>query len=220
MDHKLLKNRIFALTLVLALLCGIMTAAEAAGPPDLTRRGSISAALGEGSELTLYRAGRPVVEDGDHAWALTPEFAGSHCDLGDLDAEKLPATLLAWAQRQKLSGITVRADREGVIRFEELEAGLYLLCQQKASAGYELVSPFLVTLPGKEDGEWDWQVDARPKLELLRKPGTTPPPKPGGPKLPQTSQLNWPVPVLAFCGLVLFGGGWMLYYSGKGRGER
>lgn len=35
------------------------------------------------------------------------------------------------------------------------------------------------------------------------------------PKLPQTGQLNWPVPVLAACGLLLFGLGWGLKRSGR-----
>lgn len=47
-------------------------------------------------------------------------------------------------------------------------------------------------------------------------PDTTEPVTPGqptGPKLPQTGQLWWPVPVLTFAGLVLFAGGWLLVKS-------
>ncbi|MCD7821787.1 MAG: hypothetical protein LUG64_06230, partial [Clostridiales bacterium] len=36
-------------------------------------------------------------------------------------------------------------------------------------------------------------------------------------KLPQTGQLNWPVPVLAVSGVVLFALGWGLSRSGRKR---
>ncbi|MCD8017514.1 MAG: hypothetical protein LUE97_06945 [Oscillospiraceae bacterium] len=32
----------------------------------------------------------------------------------------------------------------------------------------------------------------------------------GEPDIPQTGQLNWPVPLLAVCGLLLFALGWVL----------
>lgn len=35
--------------------------------------------------------------------------------------------------------------------------------------------------------------------------------------LPQTGQLNWPVPVMAIAGLLLFAGGWCLAFSGAKR---
>ncbi len=34
-------------------------------------------------------------------------------------------------------------------------------------------------------------------------------------KLPQTGQLNWPVPVMTLCGLLLFTFGWKLVFGGK-----
>ena len=43
-------------------------------------------------------------------------------------------------------------------------------------------------------------------------PPTTPA-NPAGPTLPQTGQLNWPVPVLAALGLALFAAGWALRFG-------
>ncbi|MCC8127772.1 MAG: hypothetical protein LIO92_10315 [Clostridiales bacterium] len=34
-------------------------------------------------------------------------------------------------------------------------------------------------------------------------------------KLPQTGQLNWPIPVMTLCGLLLFAFGWKLVFGGK-----
>ena len=46
-------------------------------------------------------------------------------------------------------------------------------------------------------------------------PPATPsePPKPDEPKLPQTGQLNWPIPVLTAAGLLLFSIGWFLRFG-------
>ena len=57
-----------------------------------------------------------------------------------------------------------------------------------------------------EDGQYRYDVTAAIKSELEREPETTVPPstQPEDPKLPQTGQLNWPVPVLAAAGLGLF----------------
>ena len=220
MNHKFFKNRICALVLLLAVLCGTALTASAADLPDLTQKGSIAVTLKPGCSLTLHRAGQPLLQDGNYSWQLTPDFAGSQLKLADLTAPRLPGDQLAWAQRKKLAGVTQQADAEGRILFKDLEAGLYLLSQQTAAEGYYPVSPFLVTLPQRTDDGWAWQADAKPKTQMKEKPGTVPPPKPEEPKLPQTGQLNWPVPLLAAVGMLLFGSGWCLYYSGKGREER
>ena len=41
------------------------------------------------------------------------------------------------------------------------------------------------------------------------------PEKPQDPTLPQTGQLNWPVPVLAVSGVVLFTIGWLICFNRK-----
>jgi LPXTG-motif cell wall-anchored protein len=47
-------------------------------------------------------------------------------------------------------------------------------------------------------------------------PGATDDPDAGGkPKLPQTGQLNWPIPLLAILGLAMFSAGWILRYGNK-----
>ncbi len=55
--------------------------------------------------------------------------------------------------------------------------------------------------------------------ELERVPETTNPPAPTDPKLPQTGQLNWPVPVLVVLGLLLLAAGWVTRF-GKRQNER
>jgi len=60
-------------------------------------------------------------------------------------------------------------------------------------------------------------VSATIKSELEKEPEMTRYTEPDD-KLPQTGQLNWPVPLMACAGLALFALGWALCYAGKKEG--
>lgn len=62
------------------------------------------------------------------------------------------------------------------------------------------------------------EVPTEPGVVVEIEPTPTPAPvpeEPAVPTLPQTGQLNWPVPVLAGAGLALFAAGWVLRYGKK-----
>ena len=105
--------------------------------------------------------------------------------------------------------------------FSGLAEGIYLVVQTKAANGYEMFSPFLVSLPMRENGQWKYQVEAMPKIEVsvsgkpetpVKQPVSTPKPVSSGNnlRLPYTGQLIWPVPVMAIAGMLLFAVGWSL----------
>lgn len=109
--------------------------------------------------------------------------------------------------------------KNGVAKFENLTTGLYLIYQEKAAPGYSKLASFLVTVPYTVDGNEIFDVTIDSKSELERNPSTTPttPPEttPPDEKLPQTSQLKWPVPVMAASGIALFLFGWMLTLTSR-----
>ena len=70
------------------------------------------------------------------------------------------------------------------------------------------MDPVLVSVPfmDPKTGEYTYDVDATVKPAVIRETEPTPTPSPSptptpGPKLPQTGQLNWPIPVLAGAGV-------------------
>lgn len=65
---------------------------------------------------------------------------------------------------QGARGTTKTVDADGNAAFEDLELGLYLIVQSKASNGYAPIKPFLVSLPMAENGKWNYEVDASPKV--------------------------------------------------------
>ncbi len=183
--------------------------------PDLSRTGSITVSMCKngtpvpGGTLTAYRVGQIHQEDGNYLFVLTEEFAASGLSLENPDAQ----ALAAYAKEQNIQGKTQSIDQEGIAEFQELELGLYLMVQAEPAPGYGAVAPFVVSLPYAKDGTYIYDVDAIPKVELEPEPTETTAPL--EPTLPQTGQLNWPVPVLGVAGLTLLVLGIVLYRKGK-----
>lgn len=239
-----------ALLLAAIMLCCV--SAFAHNIPDLTKEGSIHVTMRcegakvPGGTLTLYRVGDVQDEDGNFSFRLSEDFAGSKASLETLNAA-LAEALMTYARNEDPEGTTADIDREGRVEFPRQKAGLYLLVQEDAAPGYYKTDPFLVTLPMTEDGEYVYDVDASPKVEVEEKPDRpdrpTPPDKPDKPDtpdtpetpeepdeppiveipdepppltpgLPQTGQLNWPVPILAVLGMALLSLGFLVKRSG------
>lgn len=232
-------------TLLLALILGAAVAlpAYAHEVPDPSRTGSIrfsmlydGSAVGGGS-LTLHRVGDVAEEDGNYTFTLTEAYAASGADLTDLTDTALAAGLADYTTANGIAGEEVTIGSDGTAAADGLALGLYLVMQDQPAEGYEPIAPFLVSVPMWDEtaGAYLYTVDAAPKLGGLTKTppaATAAPAKPdaGDPDtvttataaatLPQTGQLNWPVPVLTLVGLLLMLAGWYLRARAKEAGAR
>ena len=214
-------TRLLSIFLIMAFLS---VGVSAHPVPEPGRKGSITVSMrfdGEavpGGSLTLYWVGEVSQDDGNYSFVPTGDFTGWGSAFGALDSAEENArtaqSLKTFAQSQEppISGIEKQIGKDGMAKFTNLEQGLYLLVQTQAAPGYSPVNPFLVSIPYEVKGEYCYDVDAQAKMELEQLP--KPPEKPGG-KLPQTGQLNWPVPVLAAAGLGLFAIGWAIRFRRK-----
>lgn len=197
-------------------------------------------AVGGGS-LTLYQAGDIYEGEDAYSFTLSEDFAASGISLEDISSEETADSLAEYAQTNGLTGTQVSIGEDGQVSVEDLELGLYLIVQDEPAQGYEAISPFLVSVPMYEDGVYVYDVNAEPKMSTLTQtpqtpetPGTdTTPEKPKTPvstsrpvsgrsvttarpaTLPQTGQLNWPIPVLTVLGLCLFYAGWEMRFGRK-----
>lgn len=244
------------------------------------------------------------------------EFTGFSSKIGSLrnfTAEKLLAA--AESLEDYIEENNISADKTGTTGtnghavFSSLDPGVYLVIVTQQPKGYEIMSPFLVTVPKLDkDGHMNYSVTVEPKIEPSPRPtpsatpGPTSPPTPGptnpppvrtpeptnpppGPtdpppatpapsttpappatpaptdpppqpteppritnrpsptptpdqavlgmrrrrgwekgvlgrrRLPQTGTLQWPIPVLAGTGILLFFIGWMRRYGKKNKPE-
>lgn len=228
-----LKKQIVLLLTVLVLLQSVCVSASATAVPDLTVDGSIRVTMRAGGKvipggsMTCYRVGDVRMRNGSLGFVLSGSFAAAGVSLDDLDSPVLASRLAAYAARRGITGTTKTIGRDGTVVFRDLKPGLYLIVQREAAPGYYAAAPFLVTLPMQVNGSYRYDVDASPKAEAGTKDDTWTPedetpkkddqkqpedskkpedsrkPENDQPKLPQTGQLNWPVPVLAAAGLFL-----------------
>ena len=130
-------------------------------------------------------------KNGDLSFEYCGDFYGCGIALGDLTDSTLADQLLEYMP-QGARGTTKTVDADGNAAFEDLELGLYLIVQSKASNGYAPIKPFLVSLPMAENGKWNYEVDASPKVggytpvnpDTPPVPPTPVPDKPGTPDQP------------------------------------
>lgn len=209
-------QRLSALVLAIMLILSLGVTAYAHDYVQMDKKGTITITMHMGDKtvsggtLTMYRVGEVQEDDGNYTFQPTGDFASCGESFEDVSSSTLPKKLQKYAKDQKITGTTKFIGADGKVSFTNLEVGLYLFVQNKAASGYNKADAFLVSLPYMgADGKYNYDVDASPKVEVT-KPTPT---KPRDPKLPQTGQLNWPVPVLATAGLALFAAGWALYYG-------
>lgn len=213
-----MKRSIAPLLLALCLLVLSALPAHAVEIPDLDAQGSVRVQMKTdstpvpGGSLTLYRVGAIVQTDTGFGFVPAGEFESYPGTLEDL-GKTTAAELADYAKANSLPGESKTIDETGTAVFDPLEPGLYLLTQPKSGDGYLPADPFLVTLPMAQDGHYVYQVDASPKVTLH--PAPTQPTQPGDPTLPQTGQLNWPIPVLVAAGASCLIAGVILGRKGK-----
>lgn len=222
----LMRKRLFALFTAVVLLCTMSVAAFAQEAPDMSHEGcSVRVTMSKGGKgvaggsLTLYRVGAVYEDNGNYSFALTGNFTDCNVSLENPESAALAKKLADYAKNCNLTGTTKEIGKDGTVTFTDLELGLYLIVQNKAASGYNNVDSFLVTVPSIENGSYIYDVDASPKVELEtapEPPAVSPAPPASG--LPQTGQLNWPIPVMVVLGLILFSIGWILRF-GKEKGS-
>lgn len=229
-------KKISVLLLSLILLLTLVLSAQAVEVPDLSRTGSITFLMDwEGSPLTsgslqMYQVGEIVENNGDYSFDLIADLADAGLTLDDLDSPELAEALEAMVREKDLPQLSAPV-QAGKAVFSDLSLGLYLVTQDADSACEEFapISPFLITVPRVEEEGYVYAVTAEPKISLETEPTEpsepseptepsepsepTEPSIPDEPGLPQTGQLNWPVPILAASGLLLFLLGWFLRYG-------
>lgn len=207
-----MKNRILSAVLALILLFSLTVNASAAHPvPDLTKNGSLTfemyydkKPLNSGC-LNLYKVGEITEEDQNFSFSPIACFEDDDVSFQDINDPELAEKLLELANKETVPLTKLTAlIKDGKAVFSDLEPGLYLVWQDDPDACKDLspIAPFLISIPRYIDGEYITDVVATPKNSPKPKP--EPPDTPPPPDLPKTGQLNWPVPLMAIAGAVLF----------------
>ena len=133
--------------------------------------------------LEICRAGEPVPE----GYRLGPEFGG-----GIIAGEDVPSAAFArWMSEKAEQGTVVKVNRNGLVRFRDLEPGMYLIRQAEGFRDYYSVEPYFACV-----SEELLLIDTYPELI----------PKSSGPRTDQYSEVYTASMGIAFAltGLSLF----------------
>lgn len=204
------------------------------GSISVTMKDTQTGQIVPGGSIMLIQVADAVKEDADYRFQYTAEFDGCRFRLDEIQSEELAVNLAEYADKKGITGTVREIASDGTVSFGNLQTGLYLLVQQTAAQGYNAVTPFLVSVPMQAaDGSgWVYDVDAGPKVELTKTQTPDNPDDPNNPdnpndpnkpdtpgskpytpiieRLPQTGQLNWPIPVMTIAGLLLLALGWKM----------
>jgi LPXTG-motif cell wall-anchored protein len=160
------------LALFLILILTFSGSASAYSVPDLSKNGSITVVMAYGEEtvvpggtMSIYQVGSLQEEDQEYSLTPNQEFAGSELELDDLESAELAKALDDYADQNNIPCETKDIDENGRVVFSDLTPGLYLLVQEESNAEYECVAPFLALIPTKDDGEYLYDITAKPKEE-------------------------------------------------------
>ena len=156
---------------LLILACSLPVFAQDFDPE---RTGSISVTLTEqfqkepiaGAELRVYYVAT-VSENasGNLSYVYTDAFEKSGIDLDD---PSLATKLDAFVSEQDVSAVKIITDESGTATCKELALGLYFVKQTGTVEGFAPCTPFVVTLPGRNDTGYVYEVNASPKTEVAR----------------------------------------------------
>ena len=167
-----------------------------------------------GGTLTAIKVGYVAEEDGNYFFCQ--EMTGTRLDdIGSPDAPKVQQEFYEANKSNYAFHTQTQPVQDGKAIFSGLPTGLYLIVQNDAAPGFSKLGDFLVSVPLMQNGAYQYHVTAAIKSELEREsvPTDPPPAVPEDPKLPQTGQLNWPVPLLAIAGLAFWVVGWQLCFG-------
>ena len=221
-----MKKMITALAMAMVLLASGLPVASARQMPPSSARGSIKVLMVwetkalNGGALTAYRVCELSEDPDGYPFQPVPQLEKYHLDLENMSESESAQKLAQLAGTEKLPSFTAPI-HNGEAYFGNLLTGLYVVMQKQADAtqGYEPINPFLVAVPLFQNNGYDLHVVASPKVSPMpevtdptetepTEPDVTLPPVPPPPvwddsTLPQTGQLNWPIPLMAVCGLFM-----------------
>ena len=216
-----MKKCICLLSALIILLSIVPVSVFADEKIDLNKEGSITVKVIEegvalkGLMLTCIKVAN--VEKNNKYYEYVGVYERVRYTQDDFDDTSFPADMLKYVldNASHFKTLNKRVDDKGYVTFTGLKPGLYLIYQSEAytqnGTDYTKINPFVVTIPYK--GKYKVDATSKPSLDAFPTEPPTSPSKP--PRLPQTGQLNWPVPVLASGGMLLFALGWWLVFSSR-----
>lgn len=174
---------------IAAMRLSVLCFADDVAAIDVERCGSITfyindpetdAPINSGT-FAIYRLAGLTDKNGGYEFELTRDFAAGQFDLTNTASARFAISAADYVNRNNPPFYAVSGLQGGVLKFENLPAGLYLAVNTVAPIGYYQMNPFAFSIPTVEDGKLIYDVVAEPKPEPMKPQFWTPPPPPPPP---------------------------------------
>ena len=214
--NKLLSAAGCILVVLSILLMSVLTVPAAEESGSLTLRCVFSVEGGErvlaGDEYSLVKIADANISESSVRYVTLSPFKSYDCDWARQSSSVMNDKAKALARHCEQNDCytdSAATDRNGELKFDDLETGLYLVARTKtADANRDFVTdPLLFFIPQDMNGEPEYDISATPKFSYISPYGNDEPHTPSDGTLPQTGQLLWPVTLLAVLGCFLIIGG-------------
>ena len=173
--------KMFSVAVLIALAVCLMPAMSVFGyeQPDPDRAASLTMTLRSTSgdaryvsdaEITLYKVADCTVDEDTVLFGLAEDYSASGLDLyGKITQSKIDE-LVKYTDSHKITGLTGMSDSKGMIIFDGLECGVYLVTATSLPDGFTSFVPFLYFLPfyDQDGGTWVYDGVAEPKISYLQ----------------------------------------------------
>lgn len=141
---------------------------------DFDRRGSIKITLKEstdntyieGSEITIYQVAVLKEKNNNIAFEYIEELKDCPNSLEDLKEPSI--TLINYIKDKNIPKISLKTNKEGLVQYNNLDLGLYLVMQTNNIKGYTIFSPFFIILPEYILDNLNYDINAFPKTDIIK----------------------------------------------------
>ena len=142
---------------------------------DFNKKGSIKITLQEkenkqginGAEISLYQIANANEKDNNLVFNYVEELEMCEADLSNFKDESLTENI-----KKCISETTTNTkkitDSNGIVKFNDLKLGLYLVKQTNKVEGFSSIDEFLVMIPKNIDSNWTYNIEAKPKTEIYQ----------------------------------------------------
>lgn len=121
-----------------------------------------------GAKLSVYQIATVNKENNNLKFNYLDNFKNCNGDLTNLTDSSLTSTIDKCINNKDLPLQTKLTNESGIVKFDNLQLGLYLVKQTNKVSGFSNIDPFLVVLPKEENNNWIYDIKAYPKTDIIR----------------------------------------------------
>jgi len=138
------------------------------GTIEITIKESLEQTPIEGNEITIIEVAEAKSLNHNLIFTYHENIADCEADLSNLKNENLVNEIEKCITNKELPSQTKKTDKTGIVYFDELRLGLYLVKQTNEVEGYSNIDSFLVMIPEVEDNKWVYDITAKPKVDIYK----------------------------------------------------